>query len=156
MRKAFLVMLLVVVAAGTAMASSGMVKPKASDKCPVCGMFVAKYRDFQAQVINRDGSYAVFDGAKDLFKYLQNPGKYAPGKSAQEIKAIYVTDYYSLKPLDAHAAWFVIGSDVLGPMGKELIAFGKADDAAEFKKDHQGTRILRFREITPAVTAILE
>ena len=43
------------------------VKPSPKDKCPVCGMFVAKYPDFVAQVIFQDGSYAVFDGAKDLF-----------------------------------------------------------------------------------------
>ena len=48
------------------------VTPTASDKCPVCGMFVAKYPDFLAQIIFRDGTYAVFDGAKDLFKYLHD------------------------------------------------------------------------------------
>ena len=39
------------------------------DKCPVCGMFVAKYPGFLAQIQFRDGSIAFFDGPKDFFKY---------------------------------------------------------------------------------------
>ena len=39
-----------------------------ADKCPVCGMFVAKYPDFLAQIIFADDSHALFDGAKDMFK----------------------------------------------------------------------------------------
>ena len=132
------------------------VKPAANDKCPVCGMFVAKYPGFTAQLLYKDGSHALFDGAKDLFKYLQNLKKYAPGRQESQFDAIYVTDYYSLAPVEATGAWYVLGSDVFGPMGKELIAFGKEADAVEFKKDHRGKMILRFREVTPAVTATLE
>jgi hypothetical protein len=47
----------------------GPVKPHVNDKCPVCDMFPAKHPDFAAQIIFKDGSYAVFDGVKDLFKY---------------------------------------------------------------------------------------
>ena len=43
------------------------IKISARDKCPVCGMFVAKYPDWAAQIIFKDGSYAVFDGPKDMF-----------------------------------------------------------------------------------------
>jgi nitrous oxide reductase accessory protein NosL len=39
-----------------------------TDKCPVCGMFVAKYPDFLGQIIFSDDSHAFFDGAKDMFK----------------------------------------------------------------------------------------
>lgn len=133
------------------------VKPSRGDKCPVCGMFVAKYPDFAAQVLYKDGSYAVFDGAKDLFKYLQNQKKYAPAKGGEAaIDAIFVTDYYTLSPVAAKTAWFVVGSDVLGPMGRELIPFGKEVDAKEFKKDHKGNRIIRFAEVTPAVLMTLD
>ena len=132
------------------------VKPTARDKCPVCGMFVAKYPGFTAQVVYKDGTYAVFDGAKDLFKYLQNLRKYASGRQEAQFDGIHVTDYYSQKPVEATAARYVIGSDMLGPVGKEVIAFGKESDAVEFKKDHRGKNILRFREVTPVVIASLE
>jgi copper chaperone NosL len=124
------------------------VKPSPKDKCPVCGMFVAKYPDFVAQVIFQDGSYAVFDGAKDLFKYYLNLKKYAPAKRVEDIASIYVTDYYSLELVDGPQAWYVVGSDVYGPMGKELISFLKESDARGFMKDHKGKSLLRFKDVS--------
>jgi copper chaperone NosL len=124
------------------------VKPSQKDKCPVCGMFVAKYPDFLAQVIFKDSSYALFDGAKDMFKYLLNLKKYNANKSTAEIDSIYVTEYYHLTLIDGHQAYYVIGSDVYGPMGRELIPVEKETDAREFLKDHKGKSILRFKEIT--------
>ena len=123
------------------------IAPKPADKCPVCGMFVAKYPDWMAQAIYRDGSYAVFDGAKDLFKYLFNLPTYAPTKRATDIAALYVTDYYSLSLVDGKAAWYVLGSDVLGPMGRELIPVAAEKEARQFMVDHKGKRLLRFAEV---------
>jgi nitrous oxide reductase accessory protein NosL len=124
------------------------IKPANADKCPVCGMFVAKYPDFIAQILFKDGSYALFDGPKDMLKYYFNFAKYAQGKRAMDIDSLYVTDYYSLTPIDGFNAVYVLGSDVFGPMGRELIPFAKLSDAEEFKKDHKGTSILKFGDIT--------
>lgn len=126
------------------------------DKCPVCGMFVAKYPDFAARIVYRDGSHAAFDGTKDMFIYYLNLKKYAPGKSVSQIASLSVTDYYSLDLVDGLSAWYVLGSDVLGPMGRELIPFARKADAMEFKRDHRGTRIVRFREVTAALLRELE
>ena len=126
----------------------GPVVPKPTDKCPVCGMFVAKYPDWMAQAIYRDRSYAVFDGAKDLFKYLFNLPTYAPTKRAADTAAVYVTDYYSLNLVDGRTAWYVLGSDVLGPMGRELIPVAAEKEARQFMVDHKGKRLLRFSEVT--------
>ncbi|MEW6586914.1 MAG: nitrous oxide reductase accessory protein NosL [Nitrospirota bacterium] len=124
-------------------------KPAPKDKCPVCGMFVAKYPDFASEIIFRDGSYAFFDGAKDMFKYYFNLAKYNPGKKQSDIDSVYVADYYDLSLIDALKAFFVIGSDVYGPMGRELIPFKKRSDADEFMRDHRGKALLKFHEITP-------
>jgi copper chaperone NosL len=125
--------------------------PSAKDKCPVCGMFVAKYPDWLATITFTGAPPLYFDGPKDLFTYLQNRGSYARNQAGAAIETILVNDYYSLKPIDARTAFFVIGSDVLGPMGKELIPFAKAAEAQEFSKDHQGKKLLRFGEITPQI-----
>ena len=45
-------------------------------------------------------------------------------------------------------AYYVIGSDVLGPMGHDLIPHPDEYDMKEFSKDHFGKRILRFDEVT--------
>ena len=124
------------------------VKPSPKDKCPVCGMFVAKYPDWLAQVIFKDGSHAHFDGAKDMFKYLFNLEKYNPSKKSGDVRAIYVTDYYDLTLIDGYRAFFVGGSAVYGPMGRELIPFKTEGDARGFMKDHQGKTLLKFEEVT--------
>ena len=43
----------------------------------------------------------------------------------------------------------MIGSDVYGPMGHELIPFSSQDGAENFMKDHHGKEILTFDKITP-------
>ena len=132
------------------------VKPSEKDKCPVCGMFVAKYPDFLAEVLFKDGSYAVFDGTKDMFNYYLALEKYNPSKKRSDIEALYVTDYYSLSLTDGFKAYYVAGSDIYGPMGKELIPFEKEDDAKVFRKDHKGKSIFRFSDITNDVMKTLE
>lgn len=125
----------------------GMVTPSSRDKCPVCGMFVKKYPDWVAQIVFKDGSYAVFDGAKDLFKALLDPGRFLTGRRPADIDSVYVTDYYNLRPLDGRKAFYVIGGDVYGPMGRELVPFATEADAREFLKDHKGKEVLRFGEV---------
>lgn len=119
-------------------------------------MFVAKYPDFVAQIRYRDGSGAFFDGVKDMLKYYRNLPRYAAGRKQADISVVYVTDYYSLGYIDGYKAFYVAGSDVYGPMGKELIPFGKKADALEFMKDHKGRSILTFRDINDAVMKSLE
>ena len=118
------------------------------DKCPVCGMFVAKYPDFAAEIIFKDGSYAAFDGTKDMFKYYFNLTKFDPSKKTADIAAIFVTDYYDLKWIDGYKAFYVEGSDVYGPMGRELIPFEKQEGAEQFMTDHIGKSLFKFDEIT--------
>ena len=132
------------------------IKPSPKDKCPVCGMFVAKYPDFLAQIIFKDSSYAMFDGAKDMFKYYLNMKTYNPSKKQSDIDSLYVTDYYSLKPIDGLKAYYVIGSNVNGPMGRELIPFEKESDAREFLKDHKGTTVLRFNQVTVTTLSAMD
>jgi len=137
-------------------ANTGPGKPTQEDKCPVCGMFVYKYPDWTAEILFKDGTVVFFDGAKDLFKYYFDLKRYAPGKKVQDISAIYVTEYYDTKLIKADEAWFVAGSEVYGPMGRELIPLATQDDAETFRKDHKGRGILRFRDVTPKVIEKLD
>jgi nitrous oxide reductase accessory protein NosL len=132
------------------------VKPSPKDKCPVCGMFVAKYPDWIGEIIFDDASVFFFDGAKDLFKYYFNLSKYSPKKDKSQIAAIYVTEYYDVDFIDARDAYYVLGGDVYGPMGRELIPFRTQSDAEEFVKDHKGKEIVRFQDVTPALIQSLD
>ena len=148
---------IILLTASFSLAAAGQpVKVAPADKCPVCGMFVAKYPDFVAQIIFQDGAYAVFDGVKDMMKYYFNFPKYNPAKAVSEIAQIFVTDYYSLKLIDGLKAFYVIGSNVYGPMGHELVPFSDEAGAKEFMHDHQGKSLVRFNQISPEMVAGLD
>lgn len=129
---------------------------KKTDRCPVCGMFVYKYPKWVAQIVFKDGAYYFYDGAKDMFKHIFDTAKYTPGKSAENIKDIYVTDYYEVELVNAKSAFYVLGSDVLGPMGHELLPFKDQESAQEFLEDHKGKSIIRFQDVTPSVIESLD
>ena len=130
------------------------------DKCPVCGMFVYKHPKWAAFIYyekNGKLEHLAFDGVKDLMKFYFEPEKWGDyGNIKAHIKKIVVRDYYTLKPVWAKEAWYVIGSDVYGPMGNELIPFKSKEDAENFMRDHHGKKILRFDEITKELVYSLD
>jgi copper chaperone NosL len=130
--------------------AGGPVKPKPKDKCPVCGMFVEPYPQWTAEILFADGTYAIFDGAKDMFKYYFNIPKYNKEKTVKDITAIYATDYYTTEKISARDVYFVTGSSVMGPMGNEMVPIKGKREAETFMRDHQGKKILRFEDVTPA------
>ena len=141
-----LFVLLIAFSAGAA--EKGPPKPGSRDKCPVCGMLVEGFPNWVSIVVFKDGSHAFFDGPKDMFKYLLDLKRYSPKKQSSDIGALFVTDYYTLAPIEARKAWYVVGSDVLGPMGPEPVPLEKESDAKTFMKDHKGRKVLRFEDIT--------
>ncbi|MEA2098661.1 MAG: nitrous oxide reductase accessory protein NosL [Campylobacterota bacterium] len=120
---------------------SGTIKVTKDEKCPICGMFVYKYPRWAGQIFYDEKHYS-FDGVKDLMKY------YFLNEHKKGISKILVTDYYSQKAIDATKSYYVIGSDIYGPMGDELIPFINKDDAKTFYMDHKGKKILLFNDIT--------
>ena len=143
----------------TAAAAAGSLpalSPAGRDRCPVCGMFVAKYPDWVAQVRFRDQKTVFFDGAKDFFKYYFEVKKYHPARSTDDVAAVYVTDYYTMQPIDAAGAFYVVDSDIYGPMGRELIPFASTTDAETFMRDHRGRQMLPFAAVTPELVNSLD
>ncbi|MCK5293148.1 MAG: nitrous oxide reductase accessory protein NosL [Arcobacteraceae bacterium] len=130
----------------------GKVVVKEDEKCPVCGMFTYKYPRWAAQIFYEEGSnkrHWSFDGVKDLMKFYfdaQRWGNYPIAKRDNIVK-ILVTDYYSQKAIDGTKAFYVIRSDIYGPMGHELIPFINEEDAKSFKLDHLGKKIIAFKDI---------
>lgn len=109
------------------------------DKCPVCGMFIYKYPKWASMAKTKEGRELYFDGVKDMMKY------YFAHKN--ELKKLYAQDYYSKKIIELHRAWLVVGSDVYGPMGEEIIPFEKKEEAKSFMLDHHAKKIVTFKEL---------
>ena len=150
------VLIFLLCVAGVSRGEEAEVTIKKTDRCPVCGMFVYKYPKWVARIVFQNGDAYFYDGAKDMFKHIFATAKYTPGQAAENIKSIYVTDYYEVELIDAKNAFYVIGSDVLGPMGHELLPFKDQEAAQEFLKDHEGKSILRFQDVNPAVIESLD
>jgi len=126
------------------------------DRCPVCGMFVSKYPEWIARINFTSGPPALFDGPKDFFKFYFFRNQYCDEKEQKrQIESIFVTDYYTVQLIDAKNAAYVVGSDVLGPMGHELVPFESGTAAHEFSGDHSG-RVLGFEQITPDLITDLD
>ena len=125
--------------------------PGEKERCPVCGMFVSPYPEWVGQVRHDDGTTVFFDGSKDLFKYLLSMDRFAPDKTRRNVAAVFVTNYYDGEVITARTAFFVAGSNVMGPMGPELVPHRSLEAAQDFAQDHDGRRILRFDEITSAM-----
>jgi len=121
-----------------------------NNRCPVCGMYVAPYADWNASVVFADNTRLVFESSKDMFKYILNRAKYDPAGN-REIVLVLAKDYSSRENIDAYKAFYVIWSDVYGPMGHEPIPFASEADAKMFMKEHRGQKILGFEDITPGL-----
>jgi nitrous oxide reductase accessory protein NosL len=130
-------------------------KVNESEKCPVCGMFVYKYPKWVAQIF-MDDYHLSFDGVKDMMKFYVDPIRWNKKYKDIEFKEIKVTDYYTTKAIDARKAFYVLGSDIYGPMGRELIPFEKYDDAKEFLYDHKGKEIISFDKIDETLLSQLD
>jgi nitrous oxide reductase accessory protein NosL len=131
----------------------GQIEVNDEEKCPVCGMFVYKYPKWAAQIFYKHEDHEhhfSFDGVKDLIKFYhesQRWGNY-PFATQANITKILVTDYYTSKGIDGFNAYYVIGSDIYGPMGHEPIPFEHEEDAITFKNEHRGVKVLPFKELS--------
>ncbi len=118
-------------------------------RCPVCGMYPARSRDWAAQVIFSNGDTQFFDSPLTLFIYLQDPGRYSAGRRASEISASFVTDTASGKWIKASDALYVSGSSAMGPMrAGNLPAFSSMAAAQQFA-DTRGGVIMPANKISP-------
>ena len=122
-------------------------------KCPVCGMFVSKYPKWVAQMRHDDQTY-YFDGVKDMMKYYIFDGDFPYERT--HISQMVVSDYYTLEMIKAKEAFYVLDSDILGPMGRELIPFKSEEKAKQFLSEHNGRSIVKFDEISDTMLMELD
>ncbi len=114
-------------------------------RCQTCGMFVNKFPNW-VTMLKTSKDYRYFDGMKDLMVFVLNSEQY--GVARQDIEEIWVKDYYTLDWVDGRTCFYVVGSDVYGPMGHEFIPFATREGAENFRHDHAGQEILAFSAIS--------
>ena len=107
-----------------------------------CHMTVLEHDGPKGQIMLSDSDHPLwFVSVRDTLAFTVLPGE------PKNIAAIYVTDVGQAnwdRPepgtwIDAHQAWYVVGSDRMGGMGApEIVPFGRKADAERFLMDHGG------------------
>jgi copper chaperone NosL len=116
-----------------------------------CGMNILEHAGPKGQIILASGSEPVwFSSARDAFAFTMLPDE------PKDIRAIYVSDMAKAPSwdnpgttnwIDAHQAFFVVGSRMKGGMGAdEAVPFSDSAAAERFAKENGG-RVVRFAEV---------
>ena len=116
--------------------------PEVSYDCSFCGMPSDQFPKWQAQV-RGNHTHMYFCSPRCMFLTVKDP-EIAP----KNIENIQVKDFYEIKDIDATKAFYVGSSDILGPMGPDLVPHQDEASAEEFMKDHQGGKIYSFDEVS--------
>jgi nitrous oxide reductase accessory protein NosL len=123
----------------------------ADARCPVCGMFPARKPEWAAQLIFANGDTQFFDSPLTLWVYLRDVERFAPGRSAAEVQSVWVTDGGTRRWIDAKAAFYVHGSDALGPMRAGNLPPFATEAAARAFAQRRGGAVVRAEALTPAL-----
>lgn len=123
---------------------SKLIKLPKDVKCSTCGMLVEKNPIWAAKITTKDEHSHYFCGSKCMLKFYLT-------KEDLNADKITVNDYNTLEEIDAKTAYFVLNSDVLGPMGKALIPFKDENQAKLFMKKYNGEKVLKFEELDKSI-----
>lgn len=95
-------------------------------RCAHCGMKIDETSAFHAE-LEIDGARESFDTPRCALSEWKSRGR----------GTVFVQDYYDRVLQDGSRLRFVIGSDVIGPMGPDIVPVDTAR-SAKFVKDHGG------------------
>ncbi len=117
------------------------------DRCPVCAMKVARYPNFACTMDLKDGQKFSFCATGCLIRSWFYPEIFLKAQKA-DIRHVWVQDYFTGKKIDGLSAFWVAGSDVIGPMGPALVPLKSKSDIEVFKRRHGGDMVFDLSELT--------
>jgi len=121
----------------------------ANARCPVCGMYPARFPRWAAQAIFKDGAAHFFDSPVNLFDFLHRVNRYDRRYTLTDVAVSYVSELGSGQWIEARHAFSVSGSAAAGPMRKaDLPAFASRKAAEAFSRRH-GSTVLAAADVTP-------
>jgi copper chaperone NosL len=129
---------LILLAAATVLGAACKSKP-AEQRCKHCGMKIDPASAWRTELVAADGSTTSFDTPRCALTSWRS------GKL--QASSLRVQDYYDRRWRSGDELRFVLGGDVIGPMGPDLVPVDPAR-ATKFIQDHAADRALRLDEIT--------
>lgn len=110
-------------------------------RCATCGMVVPEDSGWRA-----GGEGLAFDAPKCLFRRVHREGP---------VEGAWVIEYYSQERAPAGELFYVIGSDLESPMGRDLVPVRGREAAERLREDHHGESVLSFDEVTAEIVEAL-
>ncbi len=120
---------------------------KSDPRCGHCGMRIDPTSAWRTELVAADASTIVFDTPWCALMSWRG------GKTAAT--SIRLQDYYDRQLRNGEELRFMLGGDVIGPMGPDLVPVDPTR-ATKFIQDHNADRALRLDEITPEILAAVK
>ena len=117
---------------------------KKDARCKHCGMRIDPASAWHAELVGDDGTVTAFDTPRCALTAWRS--------GATPAKTIRLQEYYDRKTRDGSELRFVVGGDVVGPMGADLVPVDPSR-SSKFVQDHRADRALKLDEITSQVLA---
>ncbi len=127
---------------------------EASDECHLCGMLISNFGGPKGELFRngvtdeQSNTVHKFCSTRDMFSFYLDP------ENNRNVTSMFVHDM-SKAPwgqpndeyfIDAKTAWYVVGSNKTGAMGKTLASFSKQSDAQAFAEDFNG-EVITFSQV---------
>jgi len=109
-------------------------------------MYPARYPENRCQLSTAKGETFHFCSSHCLVNFLADPQQFA-GTGIQ-IRSIWVTIPQEQSYEYAIGLYYLVGSSIMGPMGKEAIPYRSRAMAETAAKKHGG-QVVRFKELSP-------
>lgn len=130
--------------------AEGNPSPTADDRCPMCAMRVADHPNWVGAIELEGGDTFYACSVRCTLATSMNTDKFL-GVPKSKVKRVRVPQYLEKgKWLDAETAWYVIDSDIRGPMGLALVPAVSQEEAKVIVDRHKG-RALSRADVTMAV-----
>jgi copper chaperone NosL len=120
---------------------------KSDRRCKHCGMRIDDASPWRTELVADDGTATTFDTPRCAFTSWR--------RGVTPAKMLRAQDYYERRWAPAEELRFVVGGDVLGPMGADLVPVAPAR-ATKFVQDHGADRAYVVSEVTLAVLETLK
>jgi copper chaperone NosL len=116
-------------------------------------MLITHFDGPKGEVFRKEQGDTVykFCSTRDMFSYYLDP------ENTRNVSQIFVHDMSKMPWgsnsindkhfIDAKMAWYVVGSEKMGAMGKTLASFSLQADAQAFAKEFDGN-VISFKEVT--------
>lgn len=117
-----------------------------ANRCANCGMRVTRGAAFASGAREASGAEVVFDSPKCMFRWLEQH---------RDARDAWTTEHLSRQERPAAGLFYVLGTDLRGPMGADLVPVDTREHADTLLASHHGQRVLVFAEVTPEIVASL-